>query len=170
MERGSLEDFIKKNHVSPDPLFDSTLKFINSYEIALDEIIFIQKIFSIETSKQKIIFLIRNFIYMLQILVQQKRSIVITLHKLWSKQHVVLVNDRPKLTSNLALNEHLKNLITRCWSGEPQKRSTFSDICDLLVSNDFFIKDIDKNLFDSYINYLDSFPEIKARINTRFGS
>lgn len=70
MERGSLEDFIKKNHVSPDPLFDSTLKFINSYEIALDEIIFIQKIFSIETSKQKIIFLIRNFIYMLQILVQ----------------------------------------------------------------------------------------------------
>lgn len=71
----------------------------------------------------------------------------------------VLANDRPKFTSNTKLrNIKLQNLITQCWSQDPNKRPTFSHICDLLESNEYQTN-IDKQLFNQYKEFIDKEPE-----------
>ncbi|KAK8893659.1 hypothetical protein M9Y10_022086 [Tritrichomonas musculus] len=68
----------------------------------------------------------------------------------------VLANVRPQFPPTPSLSEHWKNLIRSCWDEKPSKRPTFSDICKMLESEDFITSNIDKALFNSYKEMIDS--------------
>lgn len=55
---------------------------------------------------------------------------------------------RPEMPETVP--ENWKKLIERCYSQEPEKRPTFTEICDILESDEFVNDKIDHELFESY--------------------
>lgn len=61
--------------------------------------------------------------------------------------HNVMNKVRPEFPSTI--NSNIRDLITKCWDHDPEKRPTFTDICNILEGADF-IPNIDRELFNSY--------------------
>lgn len=70
---------------------------------------------------------------------------------LYSK--VIINGERPKF--KFPIPNCYQNLITRCWSPNPERRPTFQEIVEELNNNDEFIFDmIDKEEYYNYIDYI----------------
>lgn len=89
-------------------------------------------------------------------------SYSITLYELWTGKQPypddirplkivenVLNNNRPQFPSDYNINENIKKLIERCWDQNPEKRPTFTEICDILETNELIPK-ISRERFNSY--------------------
>ena len=73
---------------------------------------------------------------------------------------------RPDLTDNLT--QKMKNLLNRCWSGNPQVRPPFSEIFDLLSSDfSYFIEKVDESEVKSYINLLKKSRKSEHKMNNK---
>lgn len=59
----------------------------------------------------------------------------------------VIKEIRPEIPENC--NPNIQQLITSCWSQDPSKRPSFTEICDLLETENF-LPNIDRELFNSY--------------------
>ena len=76
-----------------------------------------------------------------------------TIPMIFSK--VVSKGYRPEIDSTIA--DCYRNLISRCWSQNPEERPTFDNIVDELKSNEDFITDlIDKDKYYEYIDLIDT--------------
>lgn len=64
----------------------------------------------------------------------------------------ILLGKRPKIPSNIG--QKWINLITECWSQDPEKRPDFTQICTRLESSDFVNNDINIKAFNSYKNII----------------
>lgn len=60
---------------------------------------------------------------------------------------------RPEFPFEMEINEDVKDLIQRCWSGEPSERPSFEEIADFLMNEDIISSfDVDINEFYDYID------------------
>lgn len=70
--------------------------------------------------------------------------------------------ERPKITSNVT--EKMKQLLERCWSGNPNDRPSFKEVFELLSSDLTYINDpIDKQEVDKYVNMLKEARKIEKK-------
>ena len=77
---------------------------------------------------------------------------------------LVCEGERPKFYNSIPKCQ--QTLIESCWSQDPNKRPTFSEICSILRTEDF-LKDVNADEFNMYVNYIEgeiSFDAIKDRI------
>ncbi|KAK8899073.1 hypothetical protein M9Y10_001372 [Tritrichomonas musculus] len=63
---------------------------------------------------------------------------------------ILVKNHRPKIKEQLTSN--YKELIERCWEGNPELRPSFEDIIKELESDEFITSDIDEEEYRKYIN------------------
>ena len=68
---------------------------------------------------------------------------------------VAVKNERPAFPHPIP--DCYRDLITRCWSNEAEKRPTFSEIVDELKNNkEFITENVDESEYFDYINYIES--------------
>ncbi|KAK8897116.1 hypothetical protein M9Y10_015050 [Tritrichomonas musculus] len=69
-------------------------------------------------------------------------------YSLMSLMKAVSNEERPPIPDYVA--PHWKELIENCWAQNPTDRPPFTDICDVLESDQFVTNSINKDLFNSY--------------------
>ena len=64
---------------------------------------------------------------------------------------------RPEFPNGLLINEQLRELIERCWSGDPLERPTFKEIIEILRDNSLITElGVDNDDFENYAEMVDS--------------
>ena len=63
------------------------------------------------------------------------------------------------------IKESYKNLIERCWSQDPEKRPTFTEIVNVLEKPEFITDLIDSSQFNNYIDYIKNYAKVFDKTN-----
>lgn len=71
------------------------------------------------------------------------------------KSRAIKSGDRPYIPEFVP--EHWRNLLNQCWAQDPNKRLTFTEICDMLETDDFVNNLSDRGAFDEYKKQMEPF-------------
>ena len=102
-------------------------------------------------------------VYAFAMFVYEMLTFQLPFHGLIDFQICVLVAEkekRPPLPNNI--QPCYEKLIRDCWSQDPKKRPTFDEIINRLKTEKDFTKNIDKNLFLNYIDFIEKEHQKKA--------
>lgn len=65
---------------------------------------------------------------------------------------------RPSLNDS-SIKQCYKNLISQCWSENPEKRPSFEEITEILKNDEFITEDVDEEKYKNYIKMIEQMSE-----------
>ena len=77
----------------------------------------------------------------------------------------VLKGERPKIRESIT--ESFVELIKKCWSQDPKERPSFDQIVTQLKTNKGFLVNVDQDIFNAYVQYIDDFQSKFEKSNEK---